>query len=49
MNKYLSFGRFGFIFIFIILFLGGRVFWTIVSPIILFLYNIFTWWQYLIV
>ena len=49
MNKYLSFGRFGFIFIFIILFLGGRIFWTIVSPIILFLYNIFTWWQYLIV
>lgn len=47
MYKYLRLGRFGFIFIFIILFLGGNVFWRIVSPIIEFLRNAALWWQYL--
>ncbi len=48
MHRYLSLGRFGFIFIFIILFLGGSFFWSIVSPVIYFIYNICLWWQYLI-
>lgn len=48
MYRYLSLGRFGFIFIFIILFLGGNVFWRIVSPVIGFLRNAALWWQYLI-
>jgi Zn-dependent protease len=47
MYKYLSIGRFGFIFIFILLFLGGRIFWSITAPIVSFLFNIFTWWRYL--
>lgn len=49
MYRYLSIGRFGFIFIFIFLFLGGGIFWTIISPVFNFLYNICTWWQYLLV
>jgi Zn-dependent protease len=48
MYKFLSIGRFGFIFIFIILFLGGRIFWGAISPVVNFLFNIFTWWRYLI-
>jgi len=47
MYKYLSIGRFGFIFIFIILFLGGRIFWGITSVIVNFIFRAFTWWQYL--
>jgi len=48
MYKYLSIGRFGFIFIFILLFLGGRILWTILSPVFNFIYNICIWWQYLL-
>jgi len=48
MYKYLSLGRFGFIFIFVILFLGGRFFWGLISPVVTFIYNISLWWQYLI-
>lgn len=48
MYRFLSIGRFGFIFIFIFLFLGGRIFWTVISPVFAFLYNMATWWQYLI-
>ena len=48
MYRFLSIGRFGFIFIFIFLFLGGRIFWTVLSPVFMFLFNAFTWWQYLI-
>jgi Zn-dependent protease len=48
MYRFLSIGRFGFIFIFIFLFLGGRIFWTVISPVFNFLYNIATWWQYLL-
>ena len=48
MYKFLSMERFGFIFIFIILFLGGRIFWTILSPLFSFLYNACLWWQYII-
>lgn len=47
MYKYMSIGRFGFIFIFIILFLGGRIFWSITSPAVTFLFRMFTWWRYL--
>ncbi len=47
MYKYLSLGRFGFIFIFILLFLGGRIFWGVFSPVVAFLFKIFTWWQFL--
>ena len=47
MYKFLSIGRFGFIFIFILLFIGGRIFWGITSPAVAFLYNAFTWWSYL--
>ena len=48
MYRFLSIGRFGFIFIFIFLFLGVRIFWTVLSPVFMFLFNTFTWWQYLI-
>jgi len=48
MYRFLSFGRYGFIFIFIFLFLGGRVFWSIISPVFNIIYNACTWWQYLI-
>ncbi len=48
MYRYLSIGRFGFIFIFIFLFLGGGIFWTIISPVFNFIYNLCTWWQYLL-
>ncbi|MBM3707729.1 MAG: site-2 protease family protein [Actinobacteria bacterium] len=48
MYRFLSIGRFGFIFIFILLFLGGRIFWSITGPVVSFLFNIFTWWRYLI-
>lgn len=48
MYKYLSLGRFGFIFIFIILFLGGSFFWNIISPVVGFIYSMCLWWQYLI-
>lgn len=47
MYRYLSIGRFGFIFIFIILFLGGRIFWSFTSVAVSFIFKIFTWWQYL--
>lgn len=47
MYRYLSIGRFGFIFIFILLFLGGRIFWGITSPVVSFIYKGFTWWSYL--
>jgi Zn-dependent protease len=47
MYKYMSMGRFGFIFIFIILFLGGRIFWGAISPVTDFLFKMFTWWRYL--
>jgi Zn-dependent protease len=47
MYKYMSIGRFGFIFIFIILFLGGRIFWGVTSVAVSFLFKIFTWWQFL--
>ncbi len=48
MYKYLSIGRFGFIFIFILIFLGGGLLWTILSPVFNFIYNICIWWQYLL-
>ncbi|MGM0366192.1 MAG: site-2 protease family protein [Actinomycetota bacterium] len=48
MYKFLSLERFGFIFIFVILFLGGRFFWSVISPVVAFIYNICLWWQYLI-
>jgi len=48
MYRFLAIGRFGFLFIFIFLFLGGRIFWTVISPVFNFLYNMATWWQYLI-
>jgi Zn-dependent protease len=48
MFRYLSFGRFGFIIIFLFLFLGGRIFWSIISPVFNFIYNGCVWWQYLI-
>lgn len=48
MQRYLSIGRFGFIFIFIFLFLGGGLFWRILAPVFNFLFNICTWWQYLL-
>lgn len=48
MFRYLSFGRYGFIFIFLFLFLGGRVFWSIISPVFNFIYKGCIWWQYLI-
>jgi Zn-dependent protease len=48
MFKYLSLGRFGFILIFIFIFLGGRIFWTAISPVFNFIYNLCIWWQYLI-
>ncbi len=47
MFRYLSFGRYGFIFIFLFLFLGGRIFWNIISPVFNFIYNGCIWWQYL--
>ena len=49
MFKFLSLGRFGFIFILIFLFLGGGIFWRVISPVFNFIYNICVWWQYLIV
>lgn len=48
MHRFLSIGRFGFFFIFIFLFLGGRIFWAVISPVFSFLYNMATWWQYLL-
>lgn len=48
MYRFLSIGRFGFIFIFILLFLGGSIFWAVISPIFKFLLNICLWWQYII-
>jgi len=48
MHKYLSFGRYGFFLIFILLFVGGGVFWTILSPVFTFLNSLCTWWQYLL-
>ncbi len=47
MYRYLSIGRFGFIFIFVLLFLGGRIFWGITSPVVSYIYKAFTWWSYL--
>jgi len=47
MYRFLAIGRFGFLFIFIFLFLGGRIFWTVISPVFNFLYNMATWWQFL--
>jgi Zn-dependent protease len=48
MHRFLSFGRYGFFFIFIFLFLMGSSFFTIISPVFRFLYNLCTWWQYLL-
>ena len=48
MHKYLSFGRFGFILIFVLIYLGGSFFWAFISPVFNFIYNICIWWQYLI-
>ena len=48
MYRFLAIGRYGFFFIFIFLFLGGRIFWTVISPVFNFLYNIATWWQFLL-
>lgn len=48
MFRYLSFGRYGFIFIFLFLFLGGRIFWNIISPVFNFIYKGCIWWHYLI-
>jgi Zn-dependent protease len=48
MYKYLSIERFGFIFIFLIIFLLSNFLWPVISIISNFFYNIFTWWQYLI-
>ncbi len=48
MHKYLSFGRFGFILIFTLIYLGGSFFWTAISPVFNFIYNACIWWQYLI-
>ena len=48
MHKYLSFGRFGFILIFVLIYLGGSFFWAVISPVFNFIYNICIWWQYLI-
>jgi len=48
MDSYLSFGRFGFIFIFILLYIGGGFLWPIIYPVINFIYNGCVWWQYLI-
>jgi len=48
MFKFLSLGRFGFILIFIFLFLSGGIFWRVISPVFNFIYNICIWWQYLI-
>ncbi|MDD5622054.1 MAG: site-2 protease family protein [Actinomycetota bacterium] len=48
MFRFLNLGRFGIIFIFIFLFLGGRIFWTVISPVFKFIYDICIWWQYLI-
>ena len=47
MYKYLSIGRFGFIFIFLLLYLGGGLFWKALSPVIYVIFKGFTWWQYL--
>ncbi len=50
MFRFLSFGRFGFIFIFILMFIFGGRFWSIISPVFRFIYNnICIWWQYLII
>jgi Zn-dependent protease len=48
MFRYLSFGRFGFIIIFLFLFLGGRIFWNFISPVFNIIYNGCVWWQYFI-
>jgi Zn-dependent protease len=48
MFRYLSFGRFGFIIIFLFLFLGGRIFWNFISPVFNVIYNGCVWWQYFI-
>jgi len=47
MYKYLSLGRFGFILIFLLLYLGGGRFWGYLSPVINVVFKGFTWWQYL--
>ena len=47
MYKFLRIGRFGFIFIFLLLYLGGGLFWKALSPVINVVFNGFTWWQYL--
>ncbi len=48
MYKYLSLGRFGFIFIFAILFLMGNFFGSIISTIAEKIFNLCIWWQYLL-
>ncbi len=48
MYRYLSLGRFGFIFIFVILFIGGRFLWPIISPIVSAVYSVCLWWRFLI-
>lgn len=47
MYKYLSLERFSFIFIFLFIFLGSRFLGAIIYPAN-FIYNMCTWWQYLI-
>lgn len=46
MHRFLSFGRYGFFLIFIFIFLLGRSFFAIISPVFGFLFNLCTWWQY---
>lgn len=48
MFRFLAMERLGFIFIFILLFLGGRIFWSILSPIFRVILNICLWWQYIL-
>lgn len=49
MYKYLSIGRIGFFIIFILLFLGGGIFWSFIDPLINFLFlNLGFWWRFLI-
>ncbi|MFO7928409.1 MAG: site-2 protease family protein [Candidatus Humimicrobiaceae bacterium] len=48
MYRYLSLGRFGFIFIFVILFIGGRFLWPIIFPIVSAIYSVCLWWRFLL-
>jgi Zn-dependent protease len=49
MYKYLSIGRIGFFIIFILLLLGGGIFWSFIYPLVNFLFlNLGFWWRFLI-